>query len=418
LFSLTIQEVNTALGQKATPTIEEVRRRVPAEYHEFLYMFLAQNHRSLPPCRPHDHESTLKEHTTPPYRPLYGLSRNELETVREWIDDNLSKEFIRASSSPAASPILFVKKPDGSLRLWIDYRGQNEITVKDRYPLPLIQETLMRLQKSKYCTTLDLPSAYNLVRIKEGDEWKAAFRTRYGLFEPLVMQLGLNNAPATFRHLINDIIRPFLDEFCTSYLDDIFIYSESLSEHREHVRKVLHALQQAGLGLNSKKCHFHSQRVKYIGFIVTPDGLEMDPAKVEAVRNWPSPRNIKDLQKLQGFAYFYRRFIADYSLSCRPLTELTRKTTPWDWHTNPRRQENFQRLCSLFTSAPILRHFDLDLPIVLETDSSDYVSAGVLSQPDDTGALHPVAFLSKTLSPAECNYEICDKELLVVVRYF
>jgi Reverse transcriptase (RNA-dependent DNA polymerase) len=257
LFSLTIQEVNTALGQKATPTIDEVRRRVPAEYHEFLPMFLAQNHRSLPPFRPHDHEITLKEHTTPPYGPLYGLSRNELETVREWIDDNLSKGFIRASSSPAASPILFVKKPDGSLRLCIDYRGLNEITVKDRYPLPLILETLMRLQKSKYYTPLDLLSAYNLVRIKEGDEWKAAFRTRYGLFEPLVMQFGLTNAPATFQHLINDTLRPFLDEFSTAYLDDILIYSESLSEHREHVRKVLHALQQAGLGLNPKKCHFH-----------------------------------------------------------------------------------------------------------------------------------------------------------------
>jgi transposase InsO family protein len=418
LFSLSVHEVNNAIGQTFRPTPDEIRTIVPAEYHEFLPMFLAKNHRALPPRRLYDHAIPLQDNTTPPFGPLYGLSRNELETVREWIHDNLSKGFIRASSSPAASPILFVKKPDGSLRLCVDYRGLNEITVKDRYPLPLIQETLMRLEKAKYYTTLDLPSAYNLIRIKEGDEWKAAFRTRYGLFEPLVMQFGLTNAPATFQHLINDTLRPFLDRFCTAYLDDIFIYSDSLQAHQEHVRQVLQALQQAGLGLNPKKCNFHSQRVRYLGFIVTPHGLEMDPTKIDAVRNWPVPQNVKDLQTFLGFANFYRRFISGYSRVCRPLTELTSKNTQWDWATNPRRHEAFRNLCTLFTSAPILRHFDFGRPIVVETDSSDYVSAGVLSQPNEAGTLHPVAFFSKKLSPAECNYEIYDKELLAIVRAF
>jgi len=210
IFSMTISEVKTALGQKTIPTEAEVKAMVPEEYHDFLPMFLARNQRDLPPHRPYDHRIPLQDGTTPPFGPLYSLSNNELETVREWIDDNLTKKFIRASSSPAAAPILFVKKPDGSLRLCIDYRGLNEVTIKDRYPLPLIQETLMRLQKAKYYTSLDLPSAYNLVRIAEGDEWKAAFRTRYGLFEPLVMQFGLTNAPATFQHFINDTLRPFL----------------------------------------------------------------------------------------------------------------------------------------------------------------------------------------------------------------
>jgi hypothetical protein len=197
-----------------TPTIDEVRRRVLAEYQEFLPTFLARNRRSLPSCRPHDHEIILKEHTTAPYGPLYGLSRNKLETVRELIDDNLSKGFIRASSSPDASPILFAKKPDGILCLCIDYHGLNEIAIKDRYPLPLIQETLKRKQNATYYTTLELPSAYKFAQIKVGDEWKAVFRTIYGLFEPLVMQFALTNAPTTFHHLINDILRPFLDQFC------------------------------------------------------------------------------------------------------------------------------------------------------------------------------------------------------------
>jgi RNase H-like domain found in reverse transcriptase/Reverse transcriptase (RNA-dependent DNA polymerase)/Integrase zinc binding domain/Integrase core domain/Chromo (CHRromatin Organisation MOdifier) domain len=418
LFSLNLHEVNAALSDKEADMREEARRIVPPQYHEFLPMFLPQLHRALPPHRPYDHAIPLRENSTPPFGPLYSLSRNELEAAREWIQDNLRKGFIRASSSPAAAPILFVKKPDGSLRLCVDYRGLNEITIKDRYPLPLIQETLMRIEKAKYFTTLDLPSAYNLIRIREGDEWKAAFRTRYGLFEPLVMQFGLTNAPATFQHLINDTLRPFLDRFCTAYLDDIFIYSSTLEEHQEHVRLVLEALRVAGLGLNPTKCHFNSQRVKYLGFIVTPRGLEMDPTKVDAVRNWPEPRHVKDLQTFLGFANFYRRFIAGYSRVCQPLTELTRKDTPWDWPSNPRRQAAFRHLCTLFTSAPILRHFDFDRPVVVETDSSDYVSAGVLSQPDDTGVIHPVAFFSKKLTPAECNYEIYDKELLAIVRSF
>jgi RNase H-like domain found in reverse transcriptase/Reverse transcriptase (RNA-dependent DNA polymerase) len=218
------------------------------------------------------------------------------------------------------------------------------------------------------------------------------------------MQFGLTNAPATFQHLINDTLRPFLDRFCTAYLDDIFIYSDTPSEHQTHVQQVLQALQQAGLSLNPAKFHFHSQKVKYLGLIVTPNGLEMDPVKVEAVRNWPPPENVKDLQIFLGFANFYRRFIAGYSLVCRPLTELTSKNVTWDWATNPRCQAAFQHLCTLITSAPILRHFDFARPVVVETDSSDYFSAGVLSQHDDVGSFHPVAFFSKKLSPAECNF--------------
>src|SRR5690606_7659833 len=190
---------------------------------------------------PYDHAIPLKEGFTPPFGPLYSLSHNELKTLREWLDDNLSKGFIRASSSPAGAPILFVKKKDGSLRLCVDYRGINEGTIKNRYPLPLIKETLNQLSRAKIYTTLDIRGAYNLVRMAEGDEWKTAFRTRYGLFESLVMPFGLTNAPATFQHFINDVLRPYLDQFCTAYLDDILIYSDNLEDHVKHVRLVLQA---------------------------------------------------------------------------------------------------------------------------------------------------------------------------------
>ena len=163
------------------------------------------------------------------------MSASELQEIRTWIEDNLSKGFIRASSSSCASPILFVKKKDGSLRLCVDYRALNDITTKDRYPLPRIEETLNQIRGARYFTRLDLRSAYNLIRIKEGDEWKTAFRTRYGLYEFLVMPFGLTNAPATCQWFVNDTLREFLDVFCVCYLDDILIYSENLEDHHQQV---------------------------------------------------------------------------------------------------------------------------------------------------------------------------------------
>ena len=255
---------------------EKIKRLLPKEYHEFMPLFKKAVADVLPPHRQYDHKITLKEGFTPPFGPIYSLSIPELKALREWLDENLSKGFIRASSSPAGAPILFVKKSDGSLRLCVDYRGLNAGTIKNRYPLPLIRETLMRLSKARYYTALDVRSAYNLLRVAEGDEWKTAFRTRYGLYESLVMPFGLTNAPADFQRFINDVLHPFLDAFCTAYLDDILIYSESLEEHQEHVKKVLQALSKVGLHLKPEKCEFHKTEVKYLGLIISADGVKMD----------------------------------------------------------------------------------------------------------------------------------------------
>ena len=203
----------------------------------------------------------LKEGFTPPFGPIYSLNRVELETLREWIKENLDKGFIRSSSPPAGAPVLFAKKADGSLRLCVDHRGLNEGTIRNCYPLPLLHDTLLRLQKAKFYTKLDVRSAYNLIRIADGEEWKTAFRTRYGLFESLVMPFGLTNAPATLQNFINDVLRPFLDLFVTAYLDDILIFSENLKDHKRHVREVLGALQKNGLHLAAEKCEFHRTSV-------------------------------------------------------------------------------------------------------------------------------------------------------------
>jgi len=343
-----------------------------------------------------------------------------LQTLKQWLEENLSKGFIRASSSPAASPILFVKKTDGSLKLCVDYRGLNAGNIKNRYPLPLLQETLMRLSKAKYFTTLDIRGAYNLVRMAEVEEWKTAFLTRYGLFESLVMPFGLTNAPSDFQALINDVLRSYLDDFCTAFLDDIFIYSNTLEEHKEQVYKVLKALLDAGRHLKREKCHFHKQEVKYLGFIITTNGIRMDPEKVSCVLGWETRRTVTDVQCFLGFANFYKRFIKDYSKVVTPLTKMTKKEggkyVPFVW--GPEQQAAFDLLKKAFMSAPMLRHNDYDRDIIVETDASDYVSAGILLQHDDDGVLNPVAFYSKKHSRAECNYEIYDKELMAIVRTF
>jgi hypothetical protein len=262
---------------------------VPPEYHKFLPLFSETEANKLPPHHPYDHRIPLKDGFTPPFGPIYSLSRTELEALRKWLDENLSKGFIRASSSPAGAPILFVIKGHGSLCLCVDYRGLNEGTIKNRYPLPLLHETLLCLRKDKYFTKLDIRGAYNLVRMAEGEEWKTAFRTRYGLFESLVMLFGLTNVPASFQHFINDVLRPYLDVFVTAYPDDILIFSDNLDEHRKHVLKVLEALSKVGLHLKPEKCEFHQREVKYLGFIIWTSGTKIDPAKVATIQEWLEP---------------------------------------------------------------------------------------------------------------------------------
>jgi hypothetical protein len=332
------------------------------------------------------------------------------------LDENLSKGFICTSSSPTATPILFVKKGDSLLRLVINCTGINEGTIKNRYPLPLLQDTLMNLSKAKWFTKLDIHGAYNLIRIAEGEEWKTTFRTHYGLFKSFVMPFGLTNALAIFQNYIYDVLAPYLDRFCTAYLDDTLIYSHNIEEHQQHVRLVLDAFTKLGLHLKPEKCEFHRQEVKYLGLITSPEGIKMDPEKIRAVQDWEPPSDLKDVRVFLGFANFYRCFVRNYSRIVQPLTFLTCKGVPFAWSTE--QQMAFDTLKATFTSAPVLAHFDPDWDVIVETDTSDYVSTSVLSQYDDDNVLHPMAYYSKKHSPVECNYEIYDKELMAIVRAF
>ena len=253
------------------------------------------------------------------------MSEKELEVLRGYIDENLKKGFIRESKSKAGYPILFAKKKDGSLRLCVDYRKLNDITVKNRYPLPNIGELRDRLSKAKIFTKLDLRGAYNLIRMKAGDEWKTAFRTRYGHYEYLVMPFGLTNAPATCQALINNVLRAHLDRTVIAYLDDILIYSENESQHVEHVQEVLSCLSQARLLLKPEKCEFHRKAVEFLGYIISTVGVQMSPEKIKAALEWPVPEDVKGVQGFLGFVNFNRMFIKDYSKKALPLTEVTKK---------------------------------------------------------------------------------------------
>ena len=397
---------------------------IPREYRDYAGAFSKEAAEQLPEHGPQDHAIELTG-GEPSFGPLYNLSATELGVLREYIEDNLRRGFIRPSTSPAGAPILFVKKKDGSLRLCVDYRSLNRLTVKNRHPLPLISEALDRLVGAKIYTKLDIRSAYNLIRIREGDEWKTAFRTRYGHFEYLVMPFGLANAPATFQAFINKVLREFLDVFCIAYLDDILIYSNNKEEHIQHVRLVLDRLLRNGLYAKLEKCEFHVIRIGFVGFVATPHGTEMEESRVAAVRDWPEPRTHREVQVFLGFANFYRRFIHKFSHKAQPLTDLlkggkagkfTGKFTLTDAAAGA-----FRALKASFTSAPMLRHYDPEKPIQVETDASGFAVAGVLRQPgeDPTQAhWHPVAFYSRKMTAAERNYGAGDAEMLAIVMAF
>jgi hypothetical protein len=294
MFAITTEDIEAALNLKTT-TEPDPASILPEEFRDFAEVFSPKEADRLPPHRPYDHKIVLQEDKPLPFGPLYPMSRNELEVLKDWIGDNLKKGFIRPSSSPAASPVLFVKKPDGGLRFCVDYRALNAITTKDRYPLPLTKETLNNLKGMKYFTKIDIISAFNNLRIAKGQEYLTAFRIRLGLFESLVMPFGLTGAPASFQRFINDTLREYLDCFCTAYLDDILIYSRTRTEHIEHVRKVLQRLREAGLFAKLSKCEFYVHETKFLGIIIGKDGIRMDPDKIETIVNWRTPTCLTDV---------------------------------------------------------------------------------------------------------------------------
>ena len=419
LFSASMRDIQKALEAQ---TMENTVMGQLPEFAQDLYKhFLRTEADKLAPHRPGiDHTIPLiqKDGKDPevPWGPLYGMSREELLALRKELTSLLDRGFIRVSRSSAAAPVLFVKKPGGGLRFCVDYRGLNAISEKDRYPLPLITETLAQISKAKWFTKLDVVQAFHKIRIAPGEEWKTAFRTRFGLYEWLVCPFGLANAPSTFQRYINYVLREHIDADASAYVDDVLIYSEgSRQDHEEKVRTIIEKLGRAGLQLDIKKSEFCVKRTKYLGFIIEAEkGIAMDPEKVRAIREWEPPRTTKGVRSFLGFANFYREFIRNFSQLTAPLTKLTGKNAEFLWEKD--QEDAFQELKDAFCSDPALAYFDPDLPTIVETDASGWASGGALLQRGPDGQLRVVSFFSAKHSPAECNYNVHDKELLAVIK--
>ena len=338
----------------------------------------------------------------------YRMSPLEMAELKAQLEDLLGKHFIRPSVSPWGAPVLLVKKKDGSMRLCVDYRQLNKITVKNKYPLPRIDDLMDQLQGAGVFSKIDLRSGYHQIRVRDEDIPKTAFRTRYGHYEYTVMSFGLTNAPAVFMDYMNRIFRPYLDKFVIVFIDDILVYSKTEEEHADHLRTVLQILRDRKLYAKLSKCEFWKSEVKFLGHVVSKQGIAVDPAKVEAVMNWERPTSVTEIRSFLGLAGYYRRFIKGFSQLALPLTKLTRKDTPFIW--TPECEESFQALKHRLTTAPVLVLPEPSESFEVYCNASLKGLGCVLMQHQNV-----VAYASRQLRPHEMNYPTHDLELAAVV---
>jgi hypothetical protein len=290
----------------------------------------------------------------------------------------LKKNVIRISSSPYAEGIVMALKKDGTLRLCIDYRLLNKITIKDKFPLPRIDDTIDALYGARYFTTLDLLSGYWQIEINEADKHKTAFICELGLFEFNRMPFGLTNAPSTFQRAMNNIFKKELYKYVLVYLDDIIIYSKTFEDHLVHLRRVFELLLSAGLRLNRTKCEFFKNKIDYLGYIVSKDGIAPNMKKIESITKYPEPTNQKELGSFLGLASYYRKFVRAFAEKAHPLTALTKKSAQWKWGTEERDAFNCIKQC--LTTKPILGYPDFTREFIIYTDASGYGIGAVLAQ--------------------------------------
>ncbi|CAI7783536.1 unnamed protein product [Closterium sp. NIES-53] len=313
-------------GEKQIQELPPAVKKILEEFQDVLPDDLPDQ---LPPYRTHQHEIVEEPGSKPTFRAPYRLSPTELADMKKQIEYLLEKRLIRPSTSPYGAPVLFTPKPDGSLRMCIDYRALNNQTIKNKYLIPRIDDLLDQLRGATVFSKLDLRSGYWQIRVADNSIHKAAFRTRYGSYEYLVMPFGLTNAPATFQVEMNHILRPLLDECVVVYLDDILIYSKDMKQHVEHLRRVFEILRRERFYVKLSKSEFALKNVQFLGHMVIAQGVHVDPKKIEAVRTWKTPENVKELQQFLGFANYYNRFVPNYAKIAAPLTNLLKKNTPY-----------------------------------------------------------------------------------------
>jgi hypothetical protein len=412
----TIRGVATDLAIQAGE--QQTDAELPKEYQDFARLFSDEAANRFPPSREWDHAIDLK-----PGAPdaldckVYPMTRDEDTALEKFLDEMVAKGYIRPSKSPYVSPFFFVKKKDGKLRPVQDYRWLNSHTVQNQYPLPLIAQLISDLSGAHIFSKVDVRQGYNNVRIKKGDEWKAAFKTKFGHWEPLVMFFGLTNSPSTFQEMMNVIYKEVIEKheargtIIRIYMDDIAITTMgTLQDHIDTVRDVLHVAEQNDLYFKLSKCTFHASSIDYLGVIIEKGMTRMDPVKIAGIKNWPIPTKVKDIRSFLGFCKFYHPFIRGFAHLARPLNKLTRKDAEWTWAD--RQQKAFDKLKRRVTTEPVLAHPILTDPFELEVDVSGFAMGAVLLQKKEDGKKHPIAYYSKTLSAAERNYNVYDLDVV------
>ena len=368
----------------------------------------------MPPHRDIEHHIDMKEGSKPQWRRQYRLSFEEKKELQKQIAELIEQGFIRPSASPYNAPVLFVKKKDESLRMCIDYRLLNDETVKDRFPLPLIDEIFDTVGSAKVFSKLDLMSGFYQIRVAEEDIPKTAFSTSNGHYEWTVMPFGLTNAPATFQRFMNHILQPCLGKFALVYIDDIIIYSNTVEEHVEHLKQVLSLLRKYQLRAKKKKCVFFCKQIKFLGSVIGNGGVFPDPDKISAIKNWPKLRTPHDAMRFLGLAGYYRRFVKHYASIASPLHEFASKKQPW---SKPQEQA-FVALKKALMEAPTLVApvFEEGYKFVVTTDASEEALGFVLEQFDPNGKLRGViSYGSKKLAHAELRYPTREKEFFAII---
>jgi hypothetical protein len=363
----------------------------------------------LPPRRDIDFSIELTPGAVPTSRTPYRMSTPELVELKLQLKEMMDKGYIRPSVSPWGAPILFVKKKDGTLRLCIDYRQLNKTTIKNKYPLPRIDDLFDQLGGASIFSKIDLRSGYHQVRIKDEDIHKTTFRTRYGHYEFVVVPFGLTNAPATFMCLMNNVLSKFLDKFVLVFIDDILIYSKNREEHEEHLRLVLQVLREHHLYAKFSKCDFFQKQVHYLGHVISKEGVAVDPDKIRSIMEWPTPKDVSDIRSFMGLAGYYRRFIKGFSKIGCPITALQKKGIKFIWTSKC--EERFQELKYLLTHAPMLKIADPDNDFLVCTDACKEGLRGVLMQEGRV-----IFYASRKLNEHEINYVTHDLELAAIVH--
>ncbi|KAJ9529314.1 hypothetical protein QJQ45_007998 [Haematococcus lacustris] len=367
---------------------------------------------SLPPERPVGHAIPLVPDARPSVVPQYRMSQDEHAELKKQVQDLLAKGMIEPSSSPFAAPILFVKKKSGELRMCLDYRQLNKITIRDQYPLPRIDDLFDKLSGCTVFSSLDLQAGYNQIRITPEDVPKTAFRTPDGHYQFKVLSFGLCNAPATFQRVMNDAFAPVLNQCALVYLDDILVMSKSVDEHLKHLRKVFDLLRLNKLYAKQSKCEFMRTTLKFLGHVIFAGAIAVDPEKIKSISSWPVPQSLQQLQSFLGAANFVRKFVHNFSVLAAPLTDLCGKAgDSFLWHNWPADElKAFASLKAAVAQVPMLRLPDHTQPFQVYCDASLQGVGAVLMQDG-----YPLAYLSKKLSSAERNYTTGEQELLALI---